>query len=46
MFAASDHVWITTEQLVHFHINEFDEKPCKLESTENPRSFEKYQTPP
>jgi len=24
----------------------FDEMPCKLKTTENPRSFEKYPTPP
>jgi len=27
------HVYITTDQLIRFHNNEFDEMPCKLEST-------------
>ena len=34
-----DHVWITTEQLVRFHKNEFDDMPCELESTENSRKW-------
>ena len=29
-----------------FHNKNFDEIRCKLDSTENPRSFEKYPTPP
>jgi len=33
---------ITTNQLVRFHKKEFDEMLCKLDSTENPRSFKKY----
>ena len=41
-----DHVYITTDELFRLHNNEFDEMPCKLDSTENPRSFEKYPTPP
>jgi len=28
-----DHVWITTDQLVRFHKNKFDEMLYKLEST-------------
>ena len=39
-----DHIWITTDQLVRFYENEFNEMRCKLNSTENLRSFEKYQT--
>jgi len=40
-----DRVYITTDELFRFHNDEFDELPCKLDSTENPRSFEKYSTP-
>jgi len=29
-----------------FHNKKIDEMRCKLDSTENPRSFEKYPTPP
>jgi len=32
--------------LFSFHRNKFDEMPCKLDSTENLRPFEKYPTPP
>jgi len=28
------------------HNKKIDEMRCKLDSTENPRSFEKYPTPP
>jgi len=41
-----DHVYITTDELFRFHNDEFDEMPCKLDSTENLRSFGKYPTPP
>ena len=41
-----DHVCVTTDELVRFHKNECDAMPCKLDSTENPRSFEKYPTLP
>ena len=43
-----DHVYITTDESCRFHNNEFDEMPCKLYSTENPRQFDKYcdPTPP
>jgi len=41
-----NHVCITTGALFRFHKNKFDEMPCKPNSTENPRSFEKYPTPP
>jgi len=34
----------TTIQLVRFHKKQIDEMRCKLDSTENPRSFEKYPT--
>jgi len=40
-----DQVYITNDESFRFHNNEFDELPCKLDSTENPRSFEKYPTP-
>jgi len=51
MFAASksyDHAWMTTNQLVGFHKNEFNEMPCKMESqaTENLHSFEEYPPHP
>jgi len=46
MFAASRYVCITTDESFRFHNNEFDERPCKLKSTVNLRSFEKYPTPP
>ena len=41
-----DHVYKTTDESFHFHNKNFDEMRCKLDSTENPRSFEKYPTPP
>ena len=34
-----DHIYITTDELFRFLTKEFDEMPCKLESTENPRSL-------
>jgi len=40
-----DHVYKTTDELFRFHNQNFDEMHCKLDSTENPRSFEKYPTP-
>jgi len=39
-------VYKTTDESFHFHNKKFDEIRCKLDSTENPRSFEKYPTPP
>jgi len=36
------HVCTTTDGLFRFHNHEFDEMPCKLDSTKNPRSFEKH----
>jgi len=41
-----DHISITTDEWVRFHRNEFNEVLCKLDSTENPRSLEKYITLP
>ena len=38
----TDHVWITTDCLVHFHKNKFDEMLRKLDSTEYPCRFQKY----
>ena len=40
-----DHVYITTDKSIRFHNNKFDEMPCKLDSTDITRSFEKYPTP-
>jgi len=37
-----DHVYMTIDESFCFHINEFDEMLCKMDSTENPCSFEKY----
>jgi len=44
--SSQDHVRFTTDQLVRFHKNQFDEIPRKLDSSEIPRSFGKYPTPP
>jgi len=41
-----DHVDKTIDEPFQFHNKTFDEIRCKLDSTENPRSFEKYQTQP
>jgi len=41
-----DHVYSTTDELFRFHNKKFDEMRCKLDSNENPRSFEKYSTSP
>jgi len=41
-----DHVYSTTDESFRFHNKNFDEKRCKLDSTENLRSFEKYPIPP
>ena len=41
-----DHVYITTDESFRFHNNEFDEMCCKLDSTEELRSFEKCPTLP
>ena len=40
-----DHIYKTTDESFRLH-NNIDEMRCKLDSTENPRSFEKYLTPP
>ena len=40
-----DHVYSTTEESFRFHNKNFDEMRCKLDSTENLRSFENYPTP-
>jgi len=37
-----DHVYKTTDESFRFHDKNFDEMRCKLDSTENPHSFEKY----
>jgi len=39
-----DHVYTATDESLRFHNNKFDEMPCKLDSTENLRPFEKYPT--
>jgi len=41
-----DHVWTTTDQVVRFYKNKFDEMRFKLDFTENPRSFERYPALP
>jgi hypothetical protein len=41
-----DHVYKTTDESFRFHSKNFDEMRCKLDSTENSRSFEKYPTSP
>ena len=40
-----DHVYKTTDESFRFHNKNFDEISYKLDSTEDPRSFEKYPTP-
>ena len=40
------HTTFSVRTFFHFHDNEFDELPWKLDSTENPFSFEKYPTSP
>jgi len=39
------HVYKTTDESFRFHNKNFDEMRCKMDSTENLRSFEKYPTP-
>ena len=41
-----DHVYKSTDESFRLHNKYFDEMRCKLDSTENPRSFAKYPTPP
>jgi len=41
-----DHVCSTTDESFRFHTKKIDEMRCKLDSNENPRSLEKYPTPP
>jgi len=33
-----DHIYMTTDELFRFRNDEFDEMPCKLDSSENPHS--------
>ena len=40
-----DHLYTITHESFRFHNKNFDEMRCKLDSTENLRSFEKYLTP-
>ena len=40
-----DYVYIATDESFRFRNNEFDEMPCKLDSTENLRAVEKFPTP-
>ena len=35
-----DHVYSTTDESIRFNNKKFDEMRCKLDSTENPTSFE------
>jgi len=48
IFAASgqDPVYITSDELFRFHNNDSYKMPCKLDSTVNPRSFDKSPHPP
>jgi len=39
------HVYITTDQSLRFHHDNFDEMHCKVDSTATPRSFDKHPTP-
>jgi len=41
-----DHVYKTTVESFRFHNKKCDEMRCKVDPTENLRSFEKYPTPP
>jgi len=41
-----DHVYRTIDESFRFHNIKIDEMRCKLDSTENLRSFEKHPTPP
>ena len=41
-----DDVCITTELFVRFHTSKFDKRLCKMNSTENLRSFGQYHTLP
>ena len=40
-----DHVWISTNNLLRFHNNEFDEMPWKLDSTKYASSFQTKPNP-
>jgi len=41
-----DHVWITIVESFRFHNNNNHKTPYEVDSTEIPRSFEKYPTSP
>jgi len=41
-----DHVYSITDESFRSHNKKFDEISCKLDSSENPPSFEKHPTPP
>ena len=41
-----NYLYKTSDESFFFHNKKIDEMRCKLDSTENPRSFEKYPTPP
>jgi len=41
-----DHVYSTTDESFRFHNRKIDGMRCNLNSTENPRSFDKCPTPP
>ena len=41
-----DHVYKTTDESFRLHNKKIDEMRSKLDSTETPRSFQKYPTPP
>jgi len=41
-----DHVYGTTDESFRFYDKNLDEMRCKLDSTVNARSLDKYPTPP
>ena len=43
MLAVSDYFFITTDESLRLHNNKFDEMPCTLDFTENPRCSNKSQ---
>jgi len=45
-FLRQDHIYKTNDESFRFHDKKIDELRSKLDSTENPRSFEKYPIPP
>jgi len=46
MISASDNVYISADESFYFYNNDFNEIPCKLDATENPRQFENVMLMP